>query len=258
MLLRLFSIGIGVLLLSNLGHAQDDPVPGFLEAKHIVKTNLVSYAVLAVNANYEYKAGANTSVGLLAGYKLPQTIAVEANGELDGETMTYEGEVEPSGLYFNPYFRLYPSGAMSGFYIEAFTRYTNYDFEVPYTYTREDNGNTVSTALDGDFEAFGGGIGFGGQLSLAERWFLDLNLGFGLASGNVYMVTDDPSLTPEDYMDIAQSIEENRDDADVEIFLLGDVITDIEAKGEEDRAWARIDNQIFPIIRGGISIGYAF
>ena len=34
-------------------------------AKHIVKTNLVGWAFYSINANYEYKAGPNTSVGLL-------------------------------------------------------------------------------------------------------------------------------------------------------------------------------------------------
>ncbi|MEZ4758876.1 MAG: hypothetical protein R2810_03685 [Flavobacteriales bacterium] len=38
-----------------------------------------------VNANYEYKVGPNTSVGLLAGYKVESTFTLNAIGNIDGE-----------------------------------------------------------------------------------------------------------------------------------------------------------------------------
>jgi hypothetical protein len=237
----------------GLGNALLDEAFG---AKYIVKTNLVGLALYSINANYEYKTGPNTSVGLLGGYKLPSTITVDAIGELDGENQTYTGEIEPKGYFINPYFRAYPSGAMTGFYVEAFLRYYDFKYKVPYDYTKD--GQEIRANLDGDASAVGGGLAIGGQFALAERLFLDINTGFGVASGNIHLETNDPNLDAEDYQDIKQTIEENRDDADIQIFLLGDIITNIEADADENSAWADIKGQLFPVFRGGISIGYAF
>jgi hypothetical protein len=227
-----------------------------LTAKHIVKTNLVGLAMYSVNANYETKTGVNTSVGLLAGYRLSNPITVDALGELDGDEMTYKGEIDPKGLFINPYFRMYPSGAMTGFYVEAFARYYDFTYLVPYDYTKE--GKDISANLDGTASAIGGGLAIGGQFSLGQRVFLDINTGFGFAKGDIHLETNDPNLDAEDYADIKRNIEENRDDADIKIFLLGDIITNIEADADENSAWADIENQLFPVFRGGISIGYAF
>lgn len=225
-------------------------------AKHIVKTNLVGLAMYSVNANYETKTGPNTSVGLLAGYRLSNPFTVEGIGDLDGEKMTYAGEIDPKGLFVNPYFRMYPSGSMSGFYVEVFARYYDFTYLVPYDYTKD--GEDIRANLDGTANAFGGGLALGGQFTLGERVFLDINAGFGVASGNIHLETNDPRLDAEDYADIKRTIEENRDDADIEIFLLGDIITNIEADADANSAWADIENQLFPIFRGGISIGYSF
>ncbi|NND94469.1 MAG: DUF3575 domain-containing protein [Flavobacteriales bacterium] len=241
-----FAQGAGSAITSSL-----------IDTKSILKTNLVSYALLAVNANYEYKTGPATSVGLLAGYKLPTTITVDAIGELDGETMTYVGEIEPKGFYANPYFRFYTSGnAMTGFYMEAFLRYYDYEYLVPYEY--EKDGRTILANLDGTANAFGGGISFGGQFSLSPRVYLDIYLGMGVGSGNIHVETNDPELDADDYQTIKTEIEENRDEADVQIFLLGNTLDSIEAGANDNSAWADIENQLFPMTRGGIAIGIGF
>ncbi len=239
-------------------HAQEAaPVVGELfSPRRIVKTNLAGYALLTVNANYEQKLGLKTSVGLLGGYKLPSTIRVEAIGKLDGENQTYSGDIEPSGLFLNPYFRFYTNKTFKGFYIEAFGRYYDYTFQVPYDYDK--NGRTIAAALDGTASGMGGGLALGVQLELGPRVYLDLNAGYGYGVGDIHVETNDPNLELEDYLSIARNIEQHEEDADVEIMLLGNLLEGVDAEGNSSSAWADIKGRAFPILRGGIAIGFAF
>ena len=233
-----------------------DGVAAVFGAKRIVKTNLVGYAFLVANVNYEQKTGTKTSVGLLGGYKLPSTIKIEAIGRIDGESQKYTGEVRPQGLYLNPYFRFYPKEAFKGFYLEVFGRYFNYTYEVPYEYQKNDR--TINAALDGKASAVGGGLGLGYQFSLASRWFLDINAGYGMAAGDAHVETNDPNLEREDYEKIKRNIEKYQDDPDVQVFLLGDFLKNPDARATDSSAEADFKNKLFPILRGGIAIGYAF
>jgi hypothetical protein len=239
-------------------HAQEagSVVGELFSPRRIVKTNLAGYALLAVNLNYEQKVGLNTSVGLLGGYKLPSTIRVDAIGELDGENQKYSGDIEPSGLFLNPYFRFYTNKTFNGFYIEAFGRYYDYTFQVPYDYDK--NGRTIAAELDGTAKGFGGGLALGVQLELGPRVYLDLNAGYGYGVGDIHVETNDPNLELEDYLSIARNIEQHEEDADVEVLLLGNVLTGVDAEGNSTSAWADIKGRAFPILRGGIAIGFAF
>lgn len=224
--------------------------------RRIVKTNLVSYAFLVVNANYEQKVGLRTSVGLMGGYKLPSVIHVEAIGELDGENQTYTGDIEPQGFFVNPYFRYYTNKTFKGFYVEAFARYYDYTFLVPYDY--EKNGSTIRANLDGTANGMGGGLALGVQIELGPRVYLDINAGYGMGSGDVHVDTNDPALDAADYQSIKRNIEQHAEDADIQIFLLDNVLNDIVADANDNSAWADIDGGIFPILRGGVAIGFAF
>lgn len=238
-------------------HAQEAVVAELFSPRRIIKTNLAGYAGLAVNLNYEQKIGGKTTIGLLGGYKLPSTIKVEAIGDLDGERQRYTGEVEPSGPFVNPYFRFYPRKAFHGFYLELFLRYFSYDFTLPYDYTTND-GRRIEGAMDGNASAFGGGLGLGAQFMLAPRLYMDIHAGAGVASGNVHLETNDPDLTLADYITIKQNIENYEDDADVQVFMLGDILKDPTAGASTTQAWGDFEGKLFPILRGGISIGYAF
>lgn len=252
-------IGSAFLLCAGGMQAQApaaNVVSALFSAKRIVKTNLVGYALLSANVNYEQKTGLKTSVGLLGGYKLPSTIHVEALGNLDGEKQTYSGDIEPQGIFLNPYFRYYTSEAFKGFYLEAFVRYFNYNYLVPYDY--EKNGGTIRANLDGTASAVGGGLALGVQFPIAPRVYLDINAGYGMAVGQAHIETNDPNLELEDYLTIKRNIEKYQDDADVQVFLLGDILKDPDAKADESHAEADFTGKIFPVLRGGISIGYAF
>lgn len=257
--MKKFVLSVALVLGVFAVHAQDaaSAVSDLFSPRRIVKTNLVGYALLAVNANYEQKVGQRTSVGLLGGYKVPSTIHVAAIGNLDGENQTYTGDIEPSGLFLNPYFRFYTGkAAFKGFYLEAFTRYYDYNFLVPYDYDKD--GGKIRANLDGTATGFGGGLALGVQVPLGTRVYLDINLGYGMAKGDVHVETNDPNLDAEDYQTIKRNIEKYRDDAEVKIFLLDNVISSIEANASSNSAWADIKDQTFPIVRGGIAIGFAF
>lgn len=253
----LFLFG-SLLLFLAFANAQDENkvLDMAFAPKSIVKINLIGYAMLSINANYEYKTGPQTSVGLLAGYKIPSTFTLDAIGTLDDETMTYTGEITPEGLFVNPYFRFYTSKAMKGFYLEAFTRYYNYTYLVPYDY--EKNGGTIRANLDGTANGFGGGLALGVQLELGPRIYLDLNAGFGAGVGDMHVETNDPNLDAADYQKIKKNIEENAADSDVRIMFLGNTLDGLVAGANDNSAWADINGELFPLFRGGICLGFAF
>ena len=224
--------------------------------KYILKTNLVGLGMSSINLNFEVKTSPFTSAGLLTGYKLESTFTVDAVADWSDDQMTYTGEVTPQGVFVNPYFRYYPSGSMTGFYVEGFLRYYSYTFLVPYDYDK--NGSTISANLDGTANGFGGGLAIGGQFALAPRLFLDIYGGMGVGSGDIHMETNDPNLDAQDYQNIKRNIEENRDKTDVTILFLDTTIKSIEADANATSAWADINNELFPLMRGGVAIGWAF
>lgn len=247
-----------LLLGAGVVQAQEAPslASQVFAPRRIVKTNLLGYALLSVNVNYEQKVGLKTSVGLMGGYKLPSVIHVDAIGELDGENQTYSGDVEPKGLFLNPYFRYYTNKAFKGFYLEAFARYYDYTFLVPYDY--EKNGETIAANLDGTASGMGGGLALGVQVELGTRVYLDFHAGYGYGVGNIHVETNDPKLELADYQSIARNIEQHEEAADVEIMLIGNVLTGVDADANDNSAWADIEGRVFPIVRAGVSLGFAF
>lgn len=256
-----FQITCVLLCSAAIAHvqAQEESVHTATSAlfapKHIIKTNLVAYAFYSITGNYETKTGAATSVGLLGGYKLPQTITVNGIAELSEGNQTYTGEIDPEGFFVNPYFRFYGRETFKGFYFEGFLRYYDFKFKVPYDYDK--NGQTIKAFANGTSKAWGGGLGFGSQFNLAPHWYIDINAGFGLANGDIRAETSDPNLDAQDYADIKDNIEANRD-AEVDIFLLGGLLDEMEADANANSAWVEFNDVIIPIVRGGVSIGFAF
>lgn len=259
--LRKLSLSTLALVFASTVFAQDpapaaSAVQNAFSPKYILKTNLVALGMSSINLNYEIKTSPFTSAGLLTGYKVSSTFTVDAVGNLSDDQMTYTGEITPKGVFVNPYFRYYTSGSMTGFYLEAFVRYYNYTFLVPYDY--EKNGSNIRANLDGSANGFGGGLALGGQFKLAPHLYLDIYGGMGVGSGDIHMETNDPNLDAQDYQNIKKNIEENRDDADVTILFLDRTIKSLDANANSTSAWADINNQLFPLMRGGIALGWAF
>ncbi|MCB0515419.1 MAG: DUF3575 domain-containing protein [Chitinophagales bacterium] len=221
-----------------------------------IKTNLLGWAALNSNIQYEYSSGSKLSFGLGIGYKLPATISVDALAEqTDGDKYSYTGDLKVNGVSFTPFLRWYPSGAIRGFYLEPFLRYYNYDIELPYEYDKDNtlyNGNATGYA-----KAFGGGLNIGGQIISGEHFVIDIFAGAGIANGNVRLEVMDPNLDEADYAEIKQTIEDNKD-TEVNVFILNSVIDKIEADANSNSAWAQAKGIPVPIFRIGISLGYAF
>jgi hypothetical protein len=228
---------------------------GSFGQKSIIKTNLASWAVSAANLTYEYQAGPSLSVGLTTHLKFASTFDIDALAEQnDGEKFDWSGSLEAEGFVITPFVRLYTGDAMKGFYIELFARYYTYDFVIPYDYDK-DGVNYREDGI-GDADGFGGGVAFGTQIFLGPAVVLDIYAGLGFAGGNAHVETpDDSSLDAEDYADIAQSIEDNKS---VDIFLFEKTLENVMPGSTNNKAFADVDGELFPILRGGIAIGYNF
>lgn len=248
-----------LLLSASAIQGQDgtDPVSELFSPKRIVKTNLAGYALLSVTLNYEQMVGVKSSVGLLGGYKIPTVYRVDAIGKLDGEDQTYSGDIEPKGLFLNPYFRIYTgTSVFRGFYVEAFGRYYDYEYLVPYDYDK--NNTTIHANLDGTATGMGGGLALGVQFSLAPRIYLDIHAGYGMGVADIHLQTNDPNLDAADYQKIKTNIEQHEAEGDVTVFLLGDVLKGLDAEADATSAWGDIKGKTFPLVRAGVSIGVAF
>lgn len=226
-----------------------------LGPRSIIKTNLVGLGLFTLNANYEYKLNDKFSVGLVGGYKIPQTYTLSATGNSSSTNgdLSYTGEITPKGYFVNPYARMYTNGAMTGFYLELYTRYFNYSYEVPYDY--EKDGGTINANADGTASALGGGIALGTQIPLGKIFVLDLYAGFGMGVGKAHLETNDPNLDAQDFADIKEEMDNLED---VEIAIIGKAINDMTYDANSTSAWADIKGLPLPMMRAGISFGVMF
>ena len=236
-----------ILAFTSFAYAQI-PAP-----RSIIKTNLLAYTTSTINLNYEYKVAPKFSVGLITGYTLPVTRTLDASGTSSSGKATYNGEITPQGFFVNPYARWYPKDAMTGFYMEAFTRFSSYTFDIPYDY--EKDGATIQAAAVGTANTVGGGLVLGTQVPLGPMFVLDFYLGAGMGLGNAHAETDDPQLDAQDFADIKAEMDQLED---VQIIFIGNAINDMTYDANSTSAWADVNNYPIPILRAGISFGYMF
>ncbi|MBR9859258.1 DUF3575 domain-containing protein [bacterium] len=241
-----------LVLLSGLGFQSFAGV-GDLGPRNIIKTNLISDAFLIINLNYELKISNSYSVGMIAGVMPERTYSLDASAfNNDGDDIAYSGEISPSGVFVSPYIRKYFKGAMTGFYMELFTKYYNYGFEIPYDY--EKNNSTVMTAAVGKASAIGGGLSAGTQISLGKLFVLDFYAGLGLGYATARAETNDPQLDAQDYADIK---EEMQGISDVEVSYGDFIISNLEYDATSDMAWIQ-SKTVVPMLKAGISFGIVF
>jgi len=221
-----------------------------------IKTNGGAWVIKSANIIYEYKVGPSISIGTGIGYKLESTHDIDALAVQDeGDTYQWSGQITPKGVYITPYMRWYPGQAIKGFYIEPFLRYFNYTFEIPYDYEKDNQNRTG--IVEGDANGIGGGLGLGVQMIPGGHFVIDIFAGFGLASGKVHMETNDPYLDADDFADIADQIDRNKEN-EIDVPFLDKVIKNIEPMASSTSAWADIEDELLPMVRAGISLGYAF
>jgi hypothetical protein len=155
----------------------------------------------------------------------------------------------------NPYGRVYTSGAMTGFYLELWTRFYRYTFEIPYDYRK--NGKDITAYANGKASAFGGGLNIGTQIGLGPLFVLDFFAGFGMGVGSARAETNDPNLDEQDYADIKAEME-SIDPNSVEINFVGKIIKNLTYDATSTEAWAETSGYPIPIPRAGISFGIVF
>jgi hypothetical protein len=227
--------------------------------RNIIKTDLTAYVpskynlISSINLNYEFKINEKFSVGAVGGTLLSSAHELGATGTSGADKLSYKGEITPSGYFINPYGRFYTKEAMTGFYLELFTRYYNYDFQIPYDY--EKNNGTITANADANASAFGGGIVIGSQVALGKMFVLDFYAGAGMGLGKFHAETNDPNLDEQDYADIKQ---EMANIENVEIIFVGNAIKNMTYDANSTSAWADISNIAVPMLRAGISFGVAF
>ncbi len=74
----------------------------------------------------------------------------------------------------------------------------------------------------------------------------------------MHVETNDPNLDAADFQNIKRNIEENAEDADIRIMFLGNTLDGLVAGSNDNSAWADINNELFPLFRGGICLGFGF
>lgn len=246
-------------------------VTSVLGPRNAIKTNIAAYYPLTTaNIYYEFKVSNKVSVGTGFGYKIPQTFEVSGIADLADEEddFTWTGDVEPEGLYVNPYVRFYPKGAaITGLYFEAFLRYYKYTMKIPYTYTDDTDpaGNpmpemTYNEKGDGEADGYGGGFMIGNQFALGPTMVVDIYAGFGLASGSFYAESQkDSQMGPDDYADAKQEIDDAVDaQTELNIPFMDKLVNAVEADASSTKVWAEIKDVAFPMIRFGVVFGGAF
>ncbi len=230
----------------------------------VLRTNLPSYGFVAPNITGEFVLSPALSVDLGVHFKTKSNITVD--GEVtssDGSNFSGTEEVSIGGIVLTPSLRWYTTkNAPHGFYLSPFMRYFNYKIGADYDYTREISGapdQIVPVEGSGNVKGIGGGLTLGGQFLLGgnDSFVLDINFGFGGASTNMNMLVEDKDLLPSEYADIKQGIEDEKD-ANADVFLLGNLLGKVEANATDSSAEATINGVFMPIVRFGVSIGWAF
>ena len=231
-----------------------------IAGRSIIKTDLKAYVpvdfnvISSINANYEFQLNDKFSVGIVGGSLIERTLELGATGTTgSGDQLAYKGEITPTGYFINPYVRLYTKEAMTGFYVELFTRHYNYDFKIPYDY--EKNGSTILANADANAKAYGGGLVIGNQFSLGKLFVLDIYAGAGMGVGNAHAETNDPNLDAQDFANIKKEMDEAED---VEIFLVGNAINNMTYDANSTSAWADVTNIPVPMLRAGVAFGIRF
>jgi len=230
------------------------------ERDHVITWTPTSLAFTKIGLGYEYTL--NEKIGLRLGigwsYVTPGLIDSEFSNSNDAALF---GEPDFDGLDITPELRFYPGGkAAEKFFIGPFLRYYKYGIN-NLAFDFEDGGGVDRTG-EGDFNVngFGGGIVLGGQWIANNGFVFGIHTGFGYAvakfSGEVRNVS---GVEPEEYKGLEQD--------------LIDELNDIGANGEDNTIFDANDfgtystsnsvgmdspNFPAPIIRFGLSIGYAF
>ena len=182
-----------LLFLPFLSNAQS-----LIGGKNVIKGNLSAYALGNYGLTYERKILPHITLSLGVS-KMPSR-SIPFRGEIQSLSQSSVIDYENSrvaNLTITPELRFYVLGAMRGFYLAPYARYSSMDLFVPLKYS-----NSSSNSLDrkadfsGTITAMSGGLMLGTQHQLFKKVVIDiwiLGAHYGSAHGDInarYTPTD--------------------------------------------------------------------
>lgn len=232
--------------------------------RHIIKTNVLGYALKNINVSYEYALTSYLSLSVSSGYVPTGKIAFidliedklkseSSNKDLSNLMKTNVGMTT---LTFEPRFYL-GKGYGKGFYLAPYYRYTNVYFD-NLKFQNKDV-YTMNLNFKGRAHAHSGGILVGTQwfLGKEKNWVIDTFIGghYGLSYGSTNSPIDIEGLNGTLKKTIIQQQKESIKNKVEHRELPG--VKEIKADIENDTVYTDIKG-FWAGVRVGFSIGYRF
>ena len=246
--LILTALTLSLGLFSNQTRAQEN----------VVKLELSSLALRTVNLAYERVLSDQWTIQGGIKYTIPKVRDVGSLFSLEFEGQTYESPFESvttSAFAFMAEGRFYASGksdAPRGFYIMPFFKFSQFGLKSEFTGTfTETNGNVIqeTVIMKGTFTPVGIGASLGAQWLINDVFSIDwtfFSLGGGLATAAIKITNNNVDIDQSQIDEIAQDVQ-----AEAGIFGTPTITT--------GSNFARLAiSTPWPILRQGLTIGYAF
>jgi hypothetical protein len=188
--MKITSLIITAVISSFSCVAQQNETTG-IDYKNNFKINVMALAFKTASLQYERALSDKISITGTFRY-MPQSSlpfkGLMGNIAENIETERQVANMELGNIAFMPELRYYfgKNGPMRGFYAGAFANYTRYKASLLYEY--DDLGSTDVIPMNGDVNAFTGGIMLGAQWHLGKNFMLDwwiLGPNIGKADGEV-------------------------------------------------------------------------
>lgn len=227
------------------------------QRNHVVKFFPVSMPLGKISLDYEYRFSSRSTFGLNVGLPSEMKIPQQAIDEI--ELDNYEVKASAlKGKSYRVHYRFYTGkrGAPRGFYVEPYFRTQEYTGSLDGVYNLKE---TASYENDGtvSLKGTGGGLQFGSQFLVGNRFVIDLTfLGADLSSNTINVKFDDKSASPDkSYLD------EMRKELDASIadlpLGLNDKIT-TSGGSQDEYVTVKGDKILTPGARFNIGFGFAF
>ncbi|MDB4285700.1 DUF3575 domain-containing protein [bacterium] len=229
--------------------------------QNVIRLNLTTLALSNLDLGFERAISPKFTVGLSGSYLLTSvfsTTSLSGVGPSENTTVTFDLS-NFSGYRATPSFRYYPGGkrnAPHGFYVELFGRYYSYTLDLPYNSVNVMDPAANDIKSDGKFtlSGLGGGLSFGAQWIIGNRFTLDWNfIGGGTSIATITgEFTNEEGLTQDEYNQVASDVEDYY--TGFPLFPADDTTITVEA----DQVDIKSTGAMLPLIRSNITIGFAF
>lgn len=239
-----FSLSI---LLSGLAQAQEETSD--LERKSMVKLNVIPLTIGSFSADYEYLISTRTTIGTNLTFMPKRSIPMLGSFEstIDDEAVSNQLENAKIGTFsISPQAKFYlGKDVYRGFYIAPFFRYASHSIQLPVNYYY--NGQNETVVIDGKINTFSGGIAFGAQWKLSEKFYLDWTIIGPLYGSHNGTLSGNKNLNQEEITEIENAL---NDFDEIPFIKHSHEVNSQGVKVKTKGPWAGL--------RIGISVGYRF